>query len=517
MKQKIINTIKRTDMIGKTITFEENGNQNFTTFFNGVTTTFLFIAISIISFILGKEIWKRENPFSFINYQFVDQEHEVLEFPFIFALSTNYITKFKNSIFKIFDIGIKNISIINGEPTQYDYLLQQECDIHQFPKKFLGKLESAIILYKYLELTPLCFPIKPEFSKIFKDNSGLNQISVLLNIYLCDDEIKLGGTKYDHDKPLEKCDKSEIENYKDPTFKLSYYFIDSNFDVTNFNDPFKFIGNIQSIILDKNFKVQTDFVLSSIELKTDIGWIFKNEVSLNLPVLNEVRFQISRNYLNKDLFNGIFTASNKLSTIYRKYMKIQELMATIGGLFNGILLAIKLIFYDYSTFCYYKEFSVVEQEQKIKKKLDSQINFKENNVFKIVQSNIHCENNLNEKPIIDKNEDLHNIEILNLNLDKLNNRNQEVIPKVQKDKRNSIMKYQDIVLLNLIEEEKFFLNENNLLLKLQALSYFYYVYKSYILCSSKKDVTLQCLISENSLKKFSLKEYITLYYKVFKE
>ena len=544
MKLKFLNFIKKSDILGKSISFEEENNKIFKTVLGGLLTIFLIVTMVILSYYFGKEIWERKKPTTFINEQKVSEvDYEITEFPFLFAISNNNFGPLEGNIFSTFDIGIQTVKISHGIDSYSLFLIQNYCDITQFPPKFHGQLELILLLANKNGLNLLCIPVKEKLKSISKSTKNLESTNLILKVNLCKDSDKFNVNYTTIEKPQEKCSIEEIS--KVSNFLLHIFFLNNFVDIAKQENPIEVDRVWRTIRLDKNFKVQMDFFITSNELKSDSGWIIEDVTNFRAITIDEIQFQLTKNYDESNIFVANFQATNSLKVIYRRYLKIQELLATIGGLFNGLLICINILFYDYSNFKYYKEFAFYELQVK-EKMFESKITLSQklitrnnissnfNDIIKTnVKKEIEEEQNLNNNES-DKNQYQNNFSLKNETnkINKVNNFvSQEDEPEnprlstISKDaekinKEPEIKKSLFSQNIKITPQKEKIISKNYLSLEqayniieeikhlekeLEQFHYSKYFFNRYIRCCSKnKHASLEIITSKQSIEKFSI-------------
>ena len=308
MKEKISKLILSADFFGKIITFEDNNEQTVKNIVTGAITIIMYSIIMVLSYFFGKELWERKKPSSFLNeIKVINAEYEMIEFPVLFFIANEFLRSHNENL-DVYDIGVQTIFYKNNIPDYTSYLIQEECNITQFPKRFQAQLELLVAFSKAKNLTPLCFPLKYETKTISSNSQNLEFTSIVLRIFNCNDIEKLGGNKYIHSKPLKKCDK-ETPKYH-PNFRLLFHFLNNFIDVSKENDPLEIDRSVRNVRIDTQFQTQIDFFISSLQLKSDNGWIIENTKTYDAVVLSEVQYQLTNNQDGKELFSGVFQTTN---------------------------------------------------------------------------------------------------------------------------------------------------------------------------------------------------------------
>ena len=157
---------------------------------------------------------------------------------------------------------------------------------------------------------------------------------------------------------------SEFNNY-DLSMKLAYIYGAMNFHSTNYSDslndfdleilnrkitfspndyysPFVVKYDFEIISLKRNMSIFSNILYEKLSLVDDNGWLLKTSISKNEISLNRIN---SYDYISgHDFSYGFKIGLKDIELIYyRSYMKIQDLLAQIGGFMKAIFLLMNLI------------------------------------------------------------------------------------------------------------------------------------------------------------------------------
>ena len=187
--------------------------------------------------------------------------------------------------------------------------------------------------------------------------------------------------------------------------------------------------NIESTDGD-NMRTSIKITLDNAKLETDVGWLLEHIKTEEKYISVQLLKTVSSPYYYE---NRIATASIEIetgftkNTIRRYYIKIQDLIAKLGGLFNGIIIFSQLIFNNYLSFKYYERIysNILLLEDKNNQTKYAKMNFQSISNIEInlnpylgikresSRNAIKIESKFNEK----------NIEKLNVNENITNNKN----------------------------------------------------------------------------------------------
>ena len=165
-------------------------------------------------------------------------------------------------------------------------------------------------------------------------------INILLNI--CQNTTSNKG------KPCKT--RSFIDNKLTSAY-LNLIFLQHNIDHNNFNDPGALTISTEILSFSSSIYKRYNFFYFLIEYDTDEGFIFPEiskktyfqkqqievSVDLRVQIANNVKFGQICFYLSKDQ-----------KTYFRKYIKVQEVIASIGGVLSSVLFIANLVLYHVS-------------------------------------------------------------------------------------------------------------------------------------------------------------------------
>ena len=206
-----------------------------------------------------------------------------------------------------------------------------------------------------------------EYRKYFEDVRNLEKFNCIddLNKY----NFSLYGTYTNNELPksfiniiLNIC-KNSTENKNAPcktraaidtilsSVYLNLIYLEHKIDHNNFNDPGYFTISTEILSFSATIYKRYNFFYSLIEYETDEGFVFPQNlittyfkkqridvsVDLRVQVTGNVKFGQICLFLSKDQTN-----------YFRKYIKVQDVIASIGGVLSSVLFLANLILYHVS-------------------------------------------------------------------------------------------------------------------------------------------------------------------------
>ena len=175
---------------------------------------------------------------------------------------------------------------------------------------------------------------------------------------------------------------------------LSLYFIDTFISINNYKSPFQ--RGIHEYFYDvsKNFLLTLTQYYNHIEIDDDSGLIFTTSNKINSFKLSDMITNKADERTGEHFLTLTLQLNNVIEKYQRKYYKLQDYAAQVGGVINTLIIICYFIlkFYDENA---YFEFLINEYfEIKLfeKKKTESNISFLENN-----EINNNVNKNINKK------------------------------------------------------------------------------------------------------------------------
>jgi hypothetical protein len=324
------NYIRQFDLLGSKPTFLIQKEVTFKTVIGGILSTIMFILALTMFFILGKELFLLRNP------------------------ESNYVEKIENSP-RQFNIDFQNFNLYIGIEDKngvfyYDY---QIYTLEAF--RFVSYPNST----KIMTPLPLVKCTLEAFNPVNKEiylQSNPPAVWCLNSTEIKNLSIKgtfgndfFSGLTF----TLSQCRNSTIsKNCKSQeeinklllSAKFSIKYFDYAIDEKNFVSPFtKTLTNEYFLVSSSYYKELTLF-LRNVDIFSDIGFIFESfkiQSSIRTDkIIEQTDFRNDYKYFCK------FTIrlSTAYDVTYRKYLKIQTLIAQLGGLYKFFLVFTKFLY-----------------------------------------------------------------------------------------------------------------------------------------------------------------------------
>jgi hypothetical protein len=123
-------------------------------------------------------------------------------------------------------------------------------------------------------------------------------------------------------------------------------FIDTIFDPANYTTPFKYMRKDFFTTVSNLYYKEWQFYMKNVDYYTDQGMLMESE-DLKKYLIFETAVEMLDMRKQDNFSNIIFRLSNMRLSVNRKYMKIQDFLAQMGGLMNGLMVILKVILSNY--------------------------------------------------------------------------------------------------------------------------------------------------------------------------
>lgn len=332
---KVKNIVASLDLIGHPIQASFQGKYVQPTFFGGILSTVLLTISCIALWFFGKELVLREKPI-IRSYTQIDQDlvAPISEFPAIFSvwsesgpnvtLEENFDKEFKFSGDILSFVRIDNGPIF---PTITPF------PVVRCSRTIMGEVGADHYIALGVELKDfLCMDLRgiPEEERIIaKSFTAPGNKSIRLYVDLCDPEkVANCGTLF--------------KKYGD--LRLNTAFIDSFADISNFSKPVEPFLNNFAFPFQQNQQVDTKYSAYLNTIITDEGSIFSSVKEEKFTTIeNYERNFVSFNKTSRRLASLSIGINVKENIIERQYLKVQELLANMGGFVKGITFICKVL------------------------------------------------------------------------------------------------------------------------------------------------------------------------------
>ena len=225
-----------------------------------------------------------------------------------------------------------------------------------------GNLKKETINLNFMN----CSNIYPLFKKFRLDDRFNNSGLINYNCYNYSEPIIIGGKngtdfyanlafyitkcRNSSDSNISCKSEEEINNLIQNGF-LQITYVSSYVDINNFSHPIQYVTEDTYIMFDVLMNKKIDIHFSSLEIHSENNIIFsieKKEISTKHDVTTTDFISVLENGILSSIM--IYPSFN-VEKYYRRYIKIQEIGASIGGLYSGLTI-ISVILSSYHKYRY---------------------------------------------------------------------------------------------------------------------------------------------------------------------
>jgi hypothetical protein len=362
---------------GSVPTLNINGKKKIHTMLGLVSSALSLILTLVSTWLIGKDLIYKAEPLSY-NQEVTSQNYKTVtinsqQFPFALVLGNKvtyilYDENFLNITLNYYNM--ENNSEGRPEIKNITFFKFRFCELKDFPsmdkESFVRNGFQTYYCLDYGNMTG--FNLQGYWGE---ESLSLLQVRV---------------AKCDYDLFPDFChSKAEIDEYiSSNAINFGVMSLDYDIDVSNFTSPLKYYLSYPYFFFSNDQKV-INFELETNEISTDKGLIFRDiyltsykrlfmKQSGDITLYNEV---------DKGILSANFYSSNKKKITYRKYIKIPEIIASVGGIFKFISVLFEYINRPFNLLIWNCEII----ELLFSKQEDNKIDEKEiNNTNKIVSS-----------------------------------------------------------------------------------------------------------------------------------
>ena len=330
------------DFVSPDIELRFNKRTNLKTSFGGILTLLILGAILYTSWSFGKDIIYKENPN---------------------LLALNKINPIRKE--KILDIDHMPIAIA---------LQDANNKLFKDPSYISFSVQYIEVNNKYGTWDPKDLEIEactnknfPKFQENFINDSGISKYNCIKNQnvtiqgYWNEEVMKVLYISFGYCKNSTKNSNScqsieKINHFLDNnSLVANLYIMDNIFDVSDFNNPFKYyINNIYKGVIKNTLKYnEINIKLNSIY--SDTGIIFENPSKKDSLSISKSDLDLSNSNEHLVIFSIVSGAEE--SVLHRVYIKIQTIGANLGGIIKLLFLCGYYISYYFSST--YKEVEIL--------------------------------------------------------------------------------------------------------------------------------------------------------------
>ena len=385
---KINNLFKKLDYLGPSFHITFQGEQRKKSFIGACITSIILVILVTGLSLIGQEIIYKEKPYLAVSEYFSKEGTIKIESLSpnviysdtsgrIFAHSSPFFDAIETS-FELYEIILEN----NVFKNTYYRASSRLCTLEDFQKNpnnentckdGICNVAFCLDENKITDLTGK--PAKKDFY-LNNEYGQLGSAFVQIKTQLCNEKLKPG------------C-RAGLKGIN--SFMANYFYLQNSLDITKYKSPINTFqqGHMSQISVEM---FRRDFIhLQMAELETDSGIILSNINSENYyNTKSKSNFTLLYSETNRNIYGVNFDISSNKLTVKRQYMKVQELIASIGGFFKALMVAGSVLISEYSEFQFYNHFVASSKIQKFNRRTNQVVRFDRAN-----KNSVSSQNNIN--------------------------------------------------------------------------------------------------------------------------
>lgn len=132
-------------------------------------------------------------------------------------------------------------------------------------------------------------------------------------------------------------------------------YINSYVDSANYSNPIQYYISAMAVQTSDEISKKVTFNFLKNMYSSDNGYLLEDIIKEEYVSLENMLTDVNSSKIQKDTINMLFfflSSPNIRTLIKRNYLKIQDLIAKVGGLVKGLVLIVTIITFTYTQFSY---------------------------------------------------------------------------------------------------------------------------------------------------------------------
>jgi hypothetical protein len=327
---------KRVDFISSEVGFELDDSKIYKTFQGAFISISILISCVILGFLFGRDLYERKLPIvSRSNNYLQDSVISLKKYSLFFLLSdtkgnflSNYDQYFSPTIFKINRTNSK--TDYANYPSNYKIV---KCNSTHF-SSYEGKVSQKEI-ESYVNLPTFCLDLD-DYAEV-KNSYAFSNSSY----------VNVGFTQCNISNPNVICAKDFEERMREVYVRM--FYLNNYIDSTDYHNPVKYYIDVKTQQVSRGQLKRNYFRFINDKYVTDNGWLIQSISTYDYVSLKDVSLEINSiaDFAPLDLYWITIESPQLRNYYFRRYMKLQDLFASIGGIINAFIIFSKIVFYHY--------------------------------------------------------------------------------------------------------------------------------------------------------------------------
>ena len=339
-KGKINYIFKNIDIFGYIPSLSIKNQLFYQTFFGGLLTLLIVLLAIITLIFFSQELFHRNSPSVNLSMEALNHPQRLNyfdNFEFLIGIqNSSYMTEINEKIFGAKGTLFKTILNESGTYNIKTDLNLISCDIALSNSKN-KELYSDLNLQGYY-----CLSNDQNEEPYIQEHWGNNEFS-MIQIKFVDCNNKTGNC----------ASEEEIYDFLHSA-DLSFYMIDNLVSTKNYGNPFSKVIKEKTLKVSDSYKVSIIQYLRHVRIESDDGLLFTTNHSKSSFALSDFTQDIVFDRDSSTFLTLSIELDNTLQKYQRKYYKLQDLAAQVGGVVNACFVVVALILKLYEKNSYFE-------------------------------------------------------------------------------------------------------------------------------------------------------------------
>lgn len=342
----LLNKLIKIDIFGRELMFEEHNVQAYKTFIGATLSIITFLTVIIIGILFGKEIYERKTPIVIESEELKNSTRISLkDYPILINFRGDGVRTIDPH--SLFDMSV--IVLHMSPSNQFSFISMtsglralNKCDAknYTYGQDFVNaSLQQANLDKDYV----YCINHTDEYFFQNQFNTP-NSTFIALSVSHCNEEAR------SKNKNLPKClpKQERLKLLKEAYLRID--FLNVYLSPNDFKEPITRFKDSLTFDLHSSMTKQVKVMFVKNLQQSDNGWMIQDIKQTEYTALKSYTELITDFGENSELITLVLESSPIRKKTQRNYMKVQDLFAKIGGLFNACVMIANLILYDYIRF-----------------------------------------------------------------------------------------------------------------------------------------------------------------------
>jgi hypothetical protein len=324
---KFFKLAKHLDRFSLPISVTHKGRRKYKSIPGGFLSILVYIAIFINAWLLGMDIYKKENPLVIVSEENITPLNVTL-IPEDFFLSVFFSDEWNNifddtSVMSLRAVFFSNFIYENGSQSW------NENEIELVNCSMIYTQENSPLEYSYLSQLKCLKEKNILLGGSWSENYiyGLN-----FKVYVCKNDSMNSNCKPDY--VIEQTIRNQY---------LNVYYQTLQVDAKNYSNPIKRMPYLRYFALESSFHKQLDFYFQRNDIFSDSGVIFADVVKSHSDIgFTNLDTDVSLSKDEQIILMQIYFSHN-IKIFNRVYIKIQTIFANLGGIINFLFIFGRLV------------------------------------------------------------------------------------------------------------------------------------------------------------------------------